>query len=237
VAVAAVGPLSVLLVEDDRSRNGIFARQLTRAGFVVHEANADDALRQARQISPDIVILDLALPATGTPAWKRLRKLPGTAEIPILALIGQDDVATQAGVADAGYDDYVVIPCPTDELIARIRGLRLRHRPETHLRRIGPLHVQLATGDAWIGDRGLELTAGERAILVGLARAYPSVAPRGALDRLPWRAAADVSSNVTEVLIARLRQKLAGAGAGVEIRAVRRAGYRMLVTSATATHA
>src|SRR5919108_124898 len=103
------------------------------------------------------------------------------------------------------------------------------------LRRVGSLQVQLATGEASIGDRRLELTAGERSILVALARAYPSIAPRAALDHLPWRAAGDVSSNVTEVLIARLRQKLAAARAGVEIRTVRRAGYRLLVSTVTST--
>src|SRR5881396_1130199 len=65
------------------------------------------------------------------------------------------------------------------------------------------------------------------------ARAFPSVAQRAALDRLPWRPANDVSSNVTEVLVARLRQKLAAAGGGVEIRTVRRTGYRVQTTTAT----
>ena len=84
--------------------------------------------------------------------------------------------------------------------------------------------------------RDVELTAGERAILVTLARSYPSVAPRPALDHLPWRTAGDVSSNVTEVLVARLRQKLAGASAGVEIRTVRRAGYRLQLSTITTTY-
>jgi DNA-binding response OmpR family regulator len=228
--------LSVLLVEEDHSRSSVFARQLARVGFVVREVSTNDALREARESTPDVIVLDLVLPGSESQAWRKLRKLPGTAEIPILALIGEDDVATKAGIADAGFDDYVVIPCASDELIARIRGLHRRHPSEPALRRIGPLQVQLATGEAWIGDRGLDLTAGERAILATLARAYPSVASRAALDHLPWRTAADVSSNVTEVLVARLRQKLASASAGVEIRTVRRAGYRVQVSGATATH-
>jgi two-component system OmpR family response regulator len=235
VALAAAGSLSVLLVDDDQSRSGGFARQLVRAGFIVHEANADDALRQARQTTPDLVVLDLVSPRSGTQAWKRLRKQPDVADIPILALIGQDDVAMNVGLPDLGYDDYVITPCASAELSARIRGLLRRHRNAPLFRRLGALHVQLATGDAWVGERGLELTAGERAILATLARAYPSVASRAALDHLPWRPAVDVSSNVTEVLMARLRQKLRGAGAGVEIRTVRRAGYRMQLSGATET--
>jgi len=122
---------------------------------------------------------------------------------------------------------YLVKPCEPDELIARVRDLVRGRRTDRLVRRIGPLRVDLATGDAWIGARALELTAGERAILSTLARAYPSVAQRAALDRLPWRAANDVSSNVTEVLVARLRHKLAAAGGGVAIRSVRRTGYRV----------
>jgi DNA-binding response OmpR family regulator len=232
---AAPTPLTILLVDDDHSRSAVFARQLARVGFVVQEAKADDALRQAREETPDVIVLDLVPAASETQAWRKLRKLPGTADIPILALIGEDDVATKAGHAELGYDDYVVIPCASDELIARIRGLHRRHAVEPLLRRVGSLQVQLATGEASIGDRRLELTAGERSILVALARAYPSIAPRAALDHLPWRAAGDVSSNVTEVLIARLRQKLAAARAGVEIRTVRRAGYRLLVSTVTST--
>jgi DNA-binding response OmpR family regulator len=236
VAMTALVPLSVLIVDDDRSRSAVFARQLARVGFVVHQVKADDALRQAREMTPDVIVLDLVPATSETQAWRKLRKLPGTADIPILALIGEGDVATKAGLMDFGYDDYVVIPCGSDELIARIRGLHRRHGTEPLLRRIGALHVQLATGEAWIGDRRLELTAGERAILVTLARSYPSVAPRAALDHLPWRAAGDVSSNVTEVLVARLRQKLASTRAGVEIQTVRRAGYRLQLSSVTTTH-
>jgi DNA-binding response OmpR family regulator len=233
--VAAPTPLTILLVDDDHSRSVVFARQLARVGFVVQEAKADDALRQARETTPDVIVLDLVPAASETQAWRKLRKLPGTGDIPILALIGEDDVATKAGLTDLGYDDYVVIPCASDELIARIRGLHRRHGVEPFLRRVGSLQVQLATGEASIGERRLELTAGERAILVTLARAYPSIAPRAALDHLPWRAAGDVSSNVTEVLVARLRHKLATAHAGVEIRTVRRAGYRLQVSTVTST--
>jgi len=237
MAVAAFARLSVLLVDEDRSRSAVFARQLARVGFVVQEVKADDALRQARENTPDVIVLDLVQATSETQAWRKLRRLPGTADIPILALIGEDDVAAKAELTDFGYDDYVVIPCASDELIARIRGLHRRHGTEPLLRRrIGALHVQLATGETWIGERRLELTAGERAILVTLARSYPSVAPRPALDHLPWRTAGDVSSNVTEVLVARLRQKLAGASAGVEIRTVRRAGYRLQLSTISTTH-
>jgi DNA-binding response OmpR family regulator len=99
------------------------------------------------------------------------------------------------------------------------------------LRRIGPLRVALSTGDAWLAERQLDLTNGERSVLVELARAYPGLTARTALDRRPDQEH-EVTSNVTEVLVARLRRKIALAGGGVEIHAVRRSGYVLRVVAA-----
>jgi len=235
VVLAAITPISALVIKDDPSMSSLVARRLTRAGFVVHEVPcADDAVRRASETSPDVVILDLLVDAgPGTTAGERLRDSPETEDLPILALVPRDDAAIRVGLLELGCDDCLAKPFVADELIARVHVLLRRRQSGRLVRRIGPLRVQLASGDAWIGALPLELTAGERAILSTLARAFPSVAQRAALDRLPWRAANDVSSNVTEVLVARLRQKLAAAGGGVEIRTVRRTGYRVQTTAAT----
>ena len=233
--MAAITPRAVLVVKDGPSMSSLVPRRLRHAGFVVHEAqSAEDAIRLASETWPDVVILDMLVDeGPGTIVCERLRDSPETEDLPILALAARDDVATKVRLLKLGCDDCLVKPYEADELIARVHGL-LRRSPNPRLfRRIGSLRVQLASGDAWIGARVLELTAGERAILSTLARAYPSVAHRAALDRLPWRAADDVSSNVTEVLVARLRQKLAAAGGGVEIRTVRRTGYRVQTANAT----
>ncbi len=226
--MVAVRTISALVIEDPLL-SSVITPQLVRAGFVVQQAHdEDDAIDRASEGSPDVVILDLVLDSgPGPGVCARLRALPATADVPILALTEGDDVATKVRLLEIGCDEYLVKPCEPDELIARVRDLVRRRRTDRLVRRIGPLRVDLATGDAWIGARALELTAGERAILSTLARAYPSVAQRAALDRLPWRAANDVSSNVTEVLVARLRHKLAAAGGGVAIRSVRRTGYRV----------
>jgi DNA-binding response OmpR family regulator len=94
------------------------------------------------------------------------------------------------------------------------------------------LRIALATGDAWLAERQLELTNGERAVLIELARAYPGLTARTALDRRPDQEH-DVTSNVTEVLVARLRRKIAAAGGGIEINAVRRAGYVLRAMTTT----
>jgi DNA-binding response OmpR family regulator len=101
------------------------------------------------------------------------------------------------------------------------------------MRRIGRLRVTLSTGDAWLAERQLDLTNGERTVLVELARAYPGLTMRTALDRRPENEH-EVSSNVTEVLVTRLRRKIAAAGGGVEIHAVRRSGYVLRAVTMTA---
>src|SRR5207245_11603450 len=121
MAVAAFARLSVLLVDEDRSRSAVFARQLARVGFVVQEVKADDALRQARENTPDVIVLDLVHATSETQAWRKLRTLPGTADIPILALIGEDDVVAKAELMAFRYDDHVVSASATAESIARVR--------------------------------------------------------------------------------------------------------------------
>jgi len=233
--LAAIPTISALVLAEDPTTSGVVARHLARAGFLVHEAhNEHDAIRRASEATPDVVILDLLLDdGPGTNVCRRLRELPSTEDVPILALTGSHDVATKVGLLELGCDDCLVRPCEPEELIARVHVLLRRRGNERLVRRIGPLRVHLLGGDAWIGTQALDLTAGERAIISTLARAYPAVAQRAALDRLPWRAATDVSSNVTEVLVARLRHKLAAAGGGVEIRTVRRTGYRFATGNST----
>jgi len=217
---------SVLVVEDDRAVSSMLRRHLVRAGFIVHEARSvAETLRRAADTSPSLVLLDLGLAdGDGAEVCRHIREMPAIGDVAILVISARDAVATKVALFALGADDYVVKPFEPAELIARVRALLRRRSDPRVVRRIATLRVALATGDAWIDDRQLDLTAGERAVLIQLARAHPSLTPRAALDRAPWRQA-DVTSNVTEVLIGRLRQKIAAAGGGVEIHAVRRSGY------------
>jgi two-component system OmpR family response regulator len=148
-------------------------------------------------------------------------------------LSAAQDVTTRLELFELGADDVVAITCDPIELVARVRAILRRGADRQTVRRIGPLRIALATGDAWLADRQLELTNGERAVLIELARAHPGLTSRAVLDRRPDQER-DVSSNVTEVLVARLRRKIGAAGGGVEIHAVRRSGYvlRSITTAA-----
>ena len=225
---------TVLLVEDDASVSAMLRRHLVRAGFVVYEATTvDDAVRRASEVTPSVTILDLGLAdGEGGEVCRRIRDLPRVGDMAILVLTARGDLQSKVLLFALGADDYVVKPCDPLELVARIHSLLRRTKDPRVVRRIGPLRVAIATGDAWIGDRQLDLTTGERAVLTHLARAHPSLTPRAALDAAPWRQS-DVTSNVTEVLVGRLRHKISAAGGGVEIRAVRRSGYVLRASAIT----
>ncbi len=219
-------PGTALVVDDDPTRAGILRRQLARAGFSVPApATAADALHRVTQTTPDVVIFDLALPDTdGADLCRNIRELHGHGDVPILCISGTADLSTKLRLFALGVDDYVVRPCDPMELVARVHALLRRRGEQRAMRRVGPLRVALATGDAWLSEAHLELTAGERSVLTHLAQAYPGVSLRRTLDRVPWRNG-DTASNVTEVLVGRLRRKIENAGGGVEILTIRRSGY------------
>jgi DNA-binding response OmpR family regulator len=225
---------TALLVEGDPQAAATLRSHLTRAGFTVHEARGErEVVRRVEEIAPDVVVLDLAVESGGAAMCRRIRELPSVGDVPMLVLSPEQDVTTRLELFELGVDDVVASSCDPIELIARVRAILRRGADRQTVRRIGPLRIALATGDAWLADRQLELTNGERAVLIELARAHPGLTSRAVLDRRPDQER-DVSSNVTEVLVARLRRKIAAAGGGIEIHAVRRSGYvlRSITTAA-----
>ena len=218
-------PGTALLVEDDPQVAATMRSHLTRAGFTVYEARGErEAARRVEETAPDVVILDVAPGSGGAEVCRRIRELPSGGDVPMLVLSAAQDVTTRLELFELGADDVVARTCDPTELIARVRAILRRGADRQTVRRIGPLRISLATGDAWLAERQLELTNGERAVLIELARAHPGLTSRAILDRRPDQER-DVSSNVTEVLVARLRRKIAAAGGGIEIHAVRRSGY------------
>jgi two-component system OmpR family response regulator len=228
-------PGTALLVEDDPQVAARLRRDLTQAGFVVYDARGErEAVRRAEEIAPDLVILDLALAdGSGLAACRRIRELATVGDVPLLVLSPDEDVNAKVALFELGADDIVPNTCDPSELLARARAILRRGTDRRTVRRIGPLRITLATGDAWLAERQLELTNGERAVLIELARAYPGLTARTALDRRPDQERA-VTSNVTEVLVARLRRKIAAAGGGIEINAIRRSGYVLRPIDVTA---
>ncbi len=157
-------PGTALLVEDDPGVAATLRGHLTRAGFTVYEARSErDAVRRVEEIAPDVVILDLALEnGGGTGACRRIRELPSGGDVPVLVLSAESDVTAKLALFELGADDVVASTCDPTELLARVRAILRRGADRQTIRRIGPLRIALATGDAWLAERQLELSRARR---------------------------------------------------------------------------
>ena len=213
-----------LLVEDDESVRRMLERHLERAGYAVRVATGEqEALRLAD--GADVAIVDLGLAqGTGAAVCERIRDGRATSTMPVLVLTARDDLETKLRLFAAGADDYVTKPFEPLELLARIEATGRRTGARTEWRRIGPLEVSEA-GDAVLNGAPLSLTAAERDVVSRLAESYPGAASHESLRRGPWRRSGASSDNVVEVVVGRIRKKLAAAGGGIEVHSVRRAGY------------
>ena len=220
----------VLVVEDDDGIRRMIDRHLTRSGFTVLTASTEqDAFAQAS--GADVAIVDLGLSeGDGVVLCDRLRDDVGTAALPVIVLTARDDLATKLRLFAAGVDDYITKPFEPLELIARIDATVRRSAHRTEWRRIGSLAIS-EEGDATLRGTTIPLTAAERELMSRLAAAFPGAASHESLRHGTWRRSDASSANVIEVIVARLRKKLASAGGGVEIRAVRGAGYVMRIAS------
>lgn len=200
-----------------------------RAGFTVRTASSEDAGVRASP-GADVVIVDLGLTeGDGAALCDRLRDDAATAAVPIIVLTARDDLATKLRLFGSGADDYITKPFEPLELIARIEATLRRMAARGAWRQLGPLAVGEG-GDVTLHGVALPLTAAERELMSQLADAFPGTASHESLRRGAWRRSDASSPNVVEVVVARIRKKIELAGGGVEIRAVRGAGYVMRIT-------
>lgn len=221
--------MRILLVEDTRDVGEGIVENIERMGHSVDWAHdgevGDEWLRQSRY---QLVVLDLMLPKLdGITLLKRLRERRD--DTPVLILTARSGIDDRIDTLDLGADDYLVKPFDFRELQARIRSLLRRHTGDrTNELKCGELILDRSTRLARIGDRALGLTRRELSLLeIFLARQSQVFSKAQLLDQL-FGYNAEMSENSVEVMIARLRKKLAGAG--VEITTQRGIGYRMIAT-------
>lgn len=215
----------ILIVEDDP----LLAASLKRAlGYEGHEittaGDGHTALDLARHRPPDLMVLDLMLP--GMDGVEVCRALRASTDLPILMLTARDGVADRVYGLDSGADDYLVKPFAHEELMARIRTLLRRSQPHTPLLlTCGDLIVDLDAHTVVRGSRPIDLTAQEFRLLEHLARHRERVLSRAQLLNAVWDLETDTTSNVVDVYVRYLRQKLE---VGHEVRllhTVRGVGY------------
>ncbi len=220
--------MRLLLIEDDAGLRLGLARRLEADGYRVdHAADGEDGLFQAREYPVDLVIVDLGLPRlNGLAVVQRLRAEGRT--IPILVLTARSSWQDKVLGLEAGADDYLVKPFEYPELAARVKALLRRSlKAASDVLTFGPLSIDFAAQNAQLAGAPLDLTAYEYRVLEYLVRKRPGVVTKQELSDYLYPHDQDRDSNVLEVLVGRLRRKLAASDAGfAPIETLRGRGYR-----------
>ena len=222
--------MRVLIVEDRARLAAVLQQGFTREGLAADvAATGEDALWMAGSTEYDAIVLDVLLPGIdGLRACRQLRA--DDVWTPILMLTARGATEDRIAGLDAGADDYLVKPFSFAELLARLRALVRRapvERPA--VLDVGPLRLDPATRRAWHGERELLLSGKEFALLETFMRRPGEVLTRLTLLEHAWDAAYENRSNVIDVYVRRLRDKIDRPGGTALLQTVRGAGYRLAV--------
>jgi DNA-binding response OmpR family regulator len=225
VVETATASARVLVVEDDEAIADVLRRSLRAEGHEVRSAaDGVEALTEAQQFVPDLVILDLGLPRLdGVEVCRRLR---AEGDVPILILTARTDTDDRVEGLDSGADDYLVKPFERQELLARIRAL-LRRRPPRGSASlvVGDLTLNPDSREVRRGEREIELTNREFELLEYLAHNQKLVVSRERLLEEVWGYDPTDETNTIDVFISNLRRKLEGGGEERLLHTKRGAGY------------
>jgi two-component system, OmpR family, response regulator len=217
-----------MIVEDDLKLAGLLRRGLSDEGLAVDVARGgEDALWMAAATPYDAVVLDVMLPGMdGFQTCRRLRDEGIWA--PVLLLTARDSVEDRVAGLDGGADDYLTKPFSFAELSARLRALVRRGRPERPaVLAVGDLGLDPATRRAWRGERQIELSPKEFALLEVFMRRPGDVLSRLELLEHAWDFGYENRSNVIDVYVRYLREKVDRPFGVKSIQTVRGAGYRL----------
>ncbi|MBM3141204.1 MAG: response regulator transcription factor [Chloroflexi bacterium] len=220
----------VLVVEDEPDIRHLIAHHLEREGYRCRAvANGAEALRAVRASVPDLIVLDLMLPEIdGLEVCRRLRGDAATATVPIIMLTAKSDEVDRIVGLELGADDYVAKPFSPKELVARVRAVLRRARPEVAGRvfREGALLLDPARHTASVSGATLALTPKEFDLLQVLMEAAGRVLTREHLLTRVWgyAHADEIESRTVDVHVRRLRAKLGDEGR--RIATVKTVGYR-----------
>jgi two-component system OmpR family response regulator len=222
-------PVRALVVDDEPAISELVSMALRYEKFEVRTAaSGRDAVAEAKEFNPDIIVLDIMLPDfDGLEVMRRIRA--ENADVPVLFLTAKDAVADRVVGLTAGGDDYVTKPFSVEELVARIRGIVRRSILATEAREdpeivVGDLVLNEETYEVFRGDARVELTATEFELLRYLMRNPKRVLSKAQiLDRV-WSYDFGGRSSIVEIYISYLRKKIDTLGPAM-IHTVRGVGY------------
>lgn len=199
---------SILIIEDDQGILKFLKRGLSYEGYEVLVAeDGETGLETAREEEPELVVLDIMLP--GMDGLEVCRRLRNDSEIPILMLTAKDQTSDRVTGLDMGADDYMVKPFEFRELLARIRALlRRTNPPQDKQLDFDDLTLDRGTRRAYRGERVISLTAKEYELLELFMEHPRQVLTREVIYDRVWGYNFGGQSNIIEVYVRYLRQKL-----------------------------
>ena len=216
----------ILIVEDEAKLAQFIELELKYEGYQVTVANDGfTGLTIAREIKPDLILLDWMLPGlSGLELCRRLRTTGD--KVPVILLTAKDDVSDRVAGLDAGADDYVLKPFSVEELLARIRAhLRRTQEPNPDLLIFEDLSLNRSTREVYRSNREIELTAKEFDLLEYLMAHPRQVLTRDRILETVWGYDFMGDSNIIEVYVRYLRLKLEANDEKRLIQTVRGVGY------------
>jgi two-component system OmpR family response regulator len=220
--------MRLLVVEDEPKMAELLSRALREESYAVDVAGrGEDALWMAGATPYDAIVLDVTLPGIdGLETCRRLRA--SGCWIPVLILTARDAVADRVAGLDTGADDYLTKPFSLSELLARLRALTRRVPQERPVDlRAGDLWLDPAAHRAWRGESELDLSAREFALLELFLRRPGQTLTRGQLLDGAWDMAYEARSNIVDVYVGYLRQKVDRPFGRASLETVRNVGYRL----------
>src|SRR3954471_1133051 len=218
--------MRILVVEDEKKTASFIRKALQAEGFAVDVChNGDDGLAAARTTPFDAIVLDIMLPGRdGLSLLRQLRQQKN--HTPVLLLSARGEVNERVDGLNAGADDYLPKPFALAELIARVRALgRRANEPVTLQLRVRDLVLDTVTHVARRGDRKIELTAREYRLLEFLMRTPGRICGRMAILEKVWDYNFDPGTNLVDVYVKRLREKVDDGFDAKLLHTVRGVGY------------
>jgi two-component system OmpR family response regulator len=221
--------MRILVVDDEPKMASLVARAVREDGHAADIAGrGEDALWMAEAAPYDAIVLDVMLPGVdGFEVLRRLRK--AAVWTPVLMLTARDAVGDRVGGLDAGADDYLTKPFSIEELLARLRAIVRRgpvERPAVLA--VGDLRLDPAAHRAWRGETELTLSAREFALLELFMRRPGETLSRLQILNGGWDMAFESRSNIVDVYMRYLREKIDRPFGRASLETVRGVGYRLV---------
>jgi len=219
---------TVLVVDDETDILDLVSFNLQRQGLTVLTAeNGIEAVRIAKEKTPDMIVLDLMLPGKdGFTVYKELRADPRTSSIPVLMLTAKGELNDRIAGLELGADDYVTKPFSPKELVLRVKALLKRSKKVTvdSSLRVGEFHLERNSLKLFLAGNPVDLTATEFKLLRLLAEANGEVQERDVLLREVWGYSDTTLTRTLDTHVKRLREKLGNFADCIQT--VRGVGYR-----------